>query len=453
MADRRLDVYMDGVGAGCFTMSAGGNLTFEYDEPYRTTSGATPLSLSMPKGTARHRKRAALAFVQGLLPDNEQALTSLARTYQVSASSPFALLEHVGRDVAGALQLVRPGETSTDATADRSVLVPISDDEVAHELATVVDAYRTGRALTGTDRLRMSLAGAQPKIALAVMPDGTWARAHDGAPSTHILKPEFRTPRSVEDERFPDLITVELLSLAVARHVGLRTPGASMWTSPDGELRALVVQRYDRHVDEDGTVRRDHQEDLCQAMAVPPGKKYQYRDGGPGVAAVGDLLRGRLAARDRLPVARDFLALLTLNIALVNTDAHAKNYSLLLDGDRVRLAPAYDVLSIAPYEGEDPAADPLTFPMRIGDTYRISEIFPVTIAAEGPRLGLTPDESRAVVDGVLAAVPGALEAARDEVADVPGAQRIAERTIANLRRISPLHEAPGIVIDLATTSR
>ncbi|GEL94508.1 HipA domain-containing protein [Cellulomonas composti] len=452
MPERRLEVHMDGDHAGTLTMSSSGALTFGYDDDYRFAPGATPLSLSMPKSTGRHRQRAVLPFVQGLLPDNPQALGSLASSYQVSARSPFALLEHVGHDVAGALQFVVPGETSEDAAADRSAVDTISDDEVAAALAEVIEVYRTGRPLRGGERLRISLAGAQPKIALVLTPDG-WARPRRGAPTTHILKPEYRTPRSLTDERFPNLVTVEMFSLAVARHAGLRVPNAFHWQAPDGDLRALVLERYDRFVGEDGLVHRAHQEDLCQAMSVPPEKKYQHHDGGPGVGSVAELLRSRLTARDRVRVARDFLSLLTLNIAMVNTDAHAKNYSLLLRGDGVELAPAYDVLSIAPYETQETAQHPLDFPMRVGDTYRISAILPGVIAAEGVRLGLGADESRAVVDRVLAAVPGALEAAREEVAGVPGGMQVADSTIRNLRAISPLHAPAPSAVDLAARGR
>ncbi|WP_448060435.1 HipA domain-containing protein [Cellulomonas hominis] len=449
MTDRQLDVYMDGTFAGELTMTGAGNVAFTYDDAYRRSPGATPLSLSMPKVTARHRQRAALAFIQGLLPDNERALASLATTYRVSARSPFAILEHIGGDVAGALQLLPPGHTSTDATADRTALEPISDDEVADDLAKVIDAYRTGAPLRGRGRMRISLAGAQPKIALVALPDGTWARPGPGAPTTHILKPEYTAAHTGADERFPGLTTVETFSLAVARHAGLRTPRATMWTSPDGQLQALVIERYDRHLGPDGVVHRDHQEDLCQALSVPPEKKYQHRDGGPGVGAVGELARQRLSVRDRIEVARDFLALLTLNIALVNTDAHAKNYSLLLAGDTVRLAPAYDVLSIAPYEKPGPdQGEPLTFPMRIGEDYRISGMHPEVIAGEGRRLGLTIEESRAIVDRVLDAVPGALEQARANVSQIPGGTAIADATIRNLRALSPLHPDPPSVTDL-----
>ena len=455
MADRRLDIYLDGARAGQVAMAGAGNLWFDYDEAYRSSSGATPLSLSMPRTTTHHKQRAVLPFLQGLLPDNEQALASVAATYQVSARSPFAILQHTGRDVAGALQIVGAGDDSDDATANRSETSPISDEEVSAVLRDVIDAYRTGRPVPRGGSLRMSLAGAQPKIALARTADGSWARTRRGTPTTHILKPEYRTPRTVADERFADMTVVEMFSLAVARHVGLPTPDAWYWQAPDGDLRALVLERYDRYLGDDGLVHRWHQEDLCQALSVPPEKKYQHLYGGPGVGAVGELLRLRVPPEDRLGVARDFLALMTLNVALVNTDAHAKNYSLMLRGGSVALAPAYDVLSIAMYTGRDDPHDPLAFPMRIGDGYRFSGILPSAIADEGARLGLPADQSRHIVDDVLSAVPSALELARQDVQDVPGGKTVADTVISNLRAISPLYpkDAPILLTSGPTRRR
>lgn len=446
MPDRRLDVYLDGTRAGQVTMTGAGSLSFDYDDPYRSAPGTTPLSLSMPRTTAHHRQRTVLPFLQGLLPDNEQALGSLSVTYQVSARSPFAILTHTGRDVAGALQFVDAGEDSDDAAANRAEICPVSDDEVSVALRDVIDAYRTGRPVPRSGSLRMSLAGAQPKIALARTSDGSWARTRRGTPTTHILKPEYRTPRTVADERFPDMTVVEMFSLAVARHAGLPTPDAWYWEAPDGDLRALVLERYDRYVGDDGLVHRWHQEDLCQALSVPPEKKYQHLYGGPGVGAIGELLRLRVPPEDRLGIARDFLALMTLNVAMVNTDAHAKNYSLMLHGGSVRLAPAYDVLSIAMYTERDHPHDPLMFPMRIGDGYRFSSILPAAIAEEGTRLGLSIEQSRHIVDAVLSAVPGALELARQDVKDVPGGTTVADTVISNLRGISPLYPKTASIL-------
>lgn len=115
MRGRELDVYLDGRWCGRITQSSEGNLTFEYDDAYRTSSAATPLSLSMPLTAALHRKRVVLPYLQGLLHDSEEALRAIARRYSVSANYPFALLEHVGVDAAGAIQLVPTGSASIDS--------------------------------------------------------------------------------------------------------------------------------------------------------------------------------------------------------------------------------------------------------------------------------------------------------------------------------------------------
>lgn len=45
-----------------------------------------------------------------------------------------------------------------------------------------------------------------------------------------------------------------------------------------------------------------------------------------------------------------FVDALAFTWIIAGTDAHAKNYSLLLAGPQVRLAPLYDVASALPYD-------------------------------------------------------------------------------------------------------
>jgi serine/threonine-protein kinase HipA len=165
MATRELDLYLDGVLAGTARMSSAGSLTFAYDEAYLRDPAATPVSMSMPLDVREHKNRAILPYLQGLLPDNAQALASIATTYGVSASSPFAMLEHIGRDVAGALQFVPSGASSPDAVGTRHRVRAIDEEEIAQKLLDAIAEYRDGKPLTKAAG-RFSLAGAQPKIAL-----------------------------------------------------------------------------------------------------------------------------------------------------------------------------------------------------------------------------------------------------------------------------------------------
>ncbi len=133
-----------------------------------------------------------------------------------------------------------------------------------------------------------------------------------------------------------------------------------------GGERALVVERFDRIVDDSGTVVRVHQEDPCQALRIHPDRKYEV-DGGPGAEQLGRLIREVAGARD---VARFFDALV-YNWLVLATDGHAKNCSLLLSGHQVRLAPLYDVASALPHLDHPREA---RMAQKIGGEYRPSFI-------------------------------------------------------------------------------
>jgi serine/threonine-protein kinase HipA len=119
-----------------------------------------------------------------------------------------------------------------------------------------------------------------------------------------------------------------------------------------GKYAALLVARYDR-AQEGDDVRRIHQEDFCQALGIPPSRKYERNQAGlSGASAVdalrliGQMVNGRAPAAARIA----FLEALVFNVMIQNTDAHAKNYSFLIRaGDEIDLAPLYDLVSAHPY--------------------------------------------------------------------------------------------------------
>lgn len=249
-------------------------------------------------------------------------------------------------------------------------------------------------------QVRISLAGVQQKLVLSRLPGGSWALPIDGRPSTHILKRA--------DPRFPDMVLNEAFCLAVGRHMGVSVAGADVLRIPDP---ILVVERYDRHVESDGRIRRVHQEDLAQALGAPLGVKYEQQ-GGPGLRAVARLLREQGSGSE------DLLRLLDttlLNVLVGNADAHAKNLSLLHpEPGPIRLAPAYDVVSTAYYPQVDPRPG-----MYINGKTSIHEVVADDVIAEAVSWRLAPDLARRRVDSLLAAVPAAIEAAAAEVPGVP----------------------------------
>lgn len=369
-------------------------LKFIYDDEWRETRGAYPLSLSMPLAASEHDHAVIDAFLWGLLPDNEFILSKWAQKFQVSARNAFALISNVGEDCAGAVQFVRP-ERRDDLLATAPGQVDwIDDQDIANRLKMLRADHSAWRRPQDTGQF--SLAGAQPKTAL-YYENGRWGVPSGRMPTTHILKPptgEF--DGHAENEHF---------CLALARKLGLPTAGSSIqWF--DDEV-AIVIERYDRRRTANGVIRA-HQEDICQALGIPPTKKYQ-NEGGPGLADVIALLEETsTAARDDIDT---ILRAAALNWLITGTDAHAKNYSVLIGaGGRARLAPLYDLASALPYDEFD--FQKLKLAMKIGGKYRLCDIGKRQWMKTAKMLKGNTEAMLALVSEIAAATPGAVDQIR-----------------------------------------
>ncbi|TQL45007.1 serine/threonine-protein kinase HipA [Homoserinimonas aerilata] len=394
-----LSVYLDGTHIGTLAQSVGGAITFAYNDDYRRSRAATPLSLSMPLVRAAHKNKQVRAYLQGLLPDSDGRLAELGREHHVSPSNPFALLSHVGRDAAGAVQILPVGEGSPDAAQRQGDIAELDDSQFGAVVADVIANRDTwGRRESNA---RWSLPGAQPKVALFRTSDGTWAVPNDSTPTTHIIKPAVPPYSSHHINEF--------MTMSAARHLGLRVATDFMIETDRGD-HAFVSERYDR-VEQDGRWVRLHQEDFCQAMAVPPLLKYQ-KDGGPSIKQIARLFQGLPDAEDRRVNARRFYDAIVFNLAAQGTDAHAKNYSFMLDGDRASMAPLYDLGSHAPYPSRGNA--PLELSMSIDGEYRMRAVGIEALVKVGVGLGLDKDEAHDRVVELTAGIVDAYRQAADD---------------------------------------
>ena len=333
-----LAVVVHGALTGHVHQSANRKLVFRYEEGWRTNPDAFPLSLSMPLSKVEHGHRATSAFLWGLLPDDPRVVEHWARLHGFSRSDVVKLLAHVGEDCAGAVQLAAPDRlgrvlgTSTAADVARSVEW-LATDDVASLLAALRRNPAAGRS--SDEQGQFSLAGAQPKTTLYYH-RGRWGVPKGRVPSTHILKPPVLD--------LEDLAYNEHFCLHLARELGMSAAHSSVQRF--GEEVVIVVERYDRHRSA-GAVSRIHQEDMCQALAVQPTRKYES-DGGPTLNDIAMLL-ARHSSDAMVDIAR-FLDATILNWLIAGTDGHAKNYSILHGpGPDHRLAPLYDVISALPY--------------------------------------------------------------------------------------------------------
>jgi serine/threonine-protein kinase HipA len=333
-----LAVVLDGALTGHVFRSGNGRLVLRYEDDWRTRPGAFPLSLSMPLGEREHGHRATSAFLWGLLPDDPNVVQYWARQHGVSRHDVVKLLTRVGEDCAGAVQLVGPEEASrvlgAATAADAAASIEwLSTDDVAELLTSLRRNPAAGRS--SGEQGQFSLAGAQPKTTL-YHEHGRWGIPKGRVPSTHILKPPVLD--------LEDLAYNEHFCLHLARELGMSAAMSTVQLF--GSEIAIVLKRYDR-APSHGTVRRIHQEDMCQALALQPTRKYES-DGGPSLANVAALL-ARHSSDASVDVARFFDANI-LNWLVAGPDAHAKNYSILhAAGPDHRFAPVYDVITALPY--------------------------------------------------------------------------------------------------------
>lgn len=346
MPDKELAVLLSGQRLGTLTEGRHGKHSFSYDldGPERN------LSLSMPRRRQAWGPDRVEPFLDGLLPDNQAARVQIARHHGAVAGNTFSLLTAVGRDCAGAVQFLRPDAMDE---LDEGVLVPMSDADISRRLRELISSRQASWQARGE---HWSLAGAQEKVALHRRAD-QWYQATGAIPTTHIIKP------GVTD--LPCQAYNEVLCLQAVRTIGLPT-AATNYVDFAG-TPAVISRRWDRHVAVDGTVTRVHQEDLCQALAVHPSRKYQA-DGGPSPGDVISFLRALRLEEDVWL----FVRALAINFLLGATDAHAKNYAILhADDSPPRLAPLYDIASIYPYS---PQRSQRRLAMKIGSRYAYDEI-------------------------------------------------------------------------------
>jgi serine/threonine-protein kinase HipA len=394
---QELIALLDGKETGRVVRNNRGKLTFTYNEQWREAAGAYPLSLSMPLTLAEHSNAKIDPFLWGLLPDNEIILSNWARKFHVSARNAFSLIACVGEDCAGAAQFVQPSRLNAILGAAAPPVEWIDDREIAKRLRALREDQSAWRAPRDTGQF--SLAGAQPKTAL-LFENKKWGVPSGRIPTTHILKPpsgEFEG--HAENEHF---------CLELARALGLPVVDSRIMHFKD-EI-AIVVERYDR-ARVAGTLHRVHQEDICQALGIPPTHKYQ-NEGGPGIRDIVGLLddNSSLPRED----VTTFLDSVVYNWLIAGTDAHAKNYALLIGaGGRIRLAPLYDVASVLPYP--DINIQKAKVSMKIGGEYQLRNIRRYHWHKLAVELKLDPDKTLRGVSDLAAQLADQVSTVKEQM--------------------------------------
>ncbi len=399
-----LRVYLNNRLVGHLLKEPGGAISFRYDDSWLSWQNAIPVSLSLPLREDAYRGAPVSAVFENLLPDSESLRRRVAERVGAEGADAYSLLAAIGRDCVGALQFI------ADEVDERGTAIegePV-DDAAIEKLLRSLEQAPLG--LSRDDDFRISVAGAQEKTAL--LWDGKrWCKPLGTTPTTHILKPQIgELPNGID---LSNSVENEFYCLRLLAAFGLPVNDAAVKTF--GKTTALVIERFDRRWTRDGRLLRLPQEDCCQALSVPPSRKYQS-DGGPGLVQILDLLKGSdTPDEDR----RTVLKAQILFWLIGATDGHAKNFSIFLGpGGSYRLTPLYDVLSAQPsLDARQIERKQMKLAMAVGATnhYRIEGIQGRHFIETGSAAGLSKTTVQTVIEEVAAAADGVMERLADEL--------------------------------------
>ena len=273
---------------------------------------------------------------------------------------------------------------------------PVTDDEIAARIASL------GTTPLGVhsddDDFRISIAGVQEKTAFLRI-DDQWQLPLGPTPTSHIFKPAMKEGPAGAD--FSDTPWNEWLCLELCRALGLESANAEVLIFDDKPV--IAIERFDRAW-QDGVLYRLPQEDICQALGVPPVRKYQS-DGGPGIVDVLDFLNGAIAPYENR------LAFMKAQIVfwlLAAIDGHAKNFSIFLSPGGYRLTPLYDVMSAAPWPEFPDQKIKLAMALGNKNYYRLKQIQLRHFYQTGQKAGLREQDMDSIFSGLVALMNDAI---------------------------------------------
>lgn len=341
--DNALDIWMNGERCGRWIINRKGAHEFTYDRAWMDSPNARPISLSMPTGSEvlTHSGSKVESCFDNLLPDNSEIRRRIQARVGAASTNAMDLLRETGMDCVGAVQFLREEASPSGLKEIKGDAL----DEAGMAAKLRARIAPTAMGFADEDDFRISLAGAQEKTAF-LKHGGIWHQPRGSTPSTHIFKFPLGRVGGFQGD-YSTSIENEWLCAEIAREFGLPAAPSSIECFED--LRMLVVERFDRKpAPGGGWWLRLPQEDMCQALAIPKGIKYE-NEGGPGMGQIlGLLLGSRESEADRIR----FFKSLVLFWLLCAPDGHARNFSIFIEaGGRFTLTPLYDIISAYPVVG------------------------------------------------------------------------------------------------------
>lgn len=395
-----LNVFLNSRLVGQLLREASGAISFRYDRSWLEWESVMPVSLSLPLREQAYTGAPVIAVFDNLLPDNAELRRRIAARTRAEGTDAYSLLATIGHDCVGALQFLPPDREPGPAGA-------VEGDPISNaEIASILDNLATAPlGITEDESFRISIAGAQEKTAL-LFRNGKWMKPRGATATTHIFKPSIGKLSNGID--LTDSAENEYFCLKTIAALGMEAAKPQLATF--GKKRVLIVERFDRRWTANGRLIRLPQEDCCQALSVPPTKKYQEH-GGPGIDQILRLLGG---SDDPQADQRAFLKANIVFWLMGATDGHAKNFSVFLrPGGRFQLTPLYDVISAQPsVQAKQVLLKHYRLAMSFGAKphYAIRQVAPRHFIQTADRAGVGEQVVPSILEELHHEVPAAVEA-------------------------------------------
>ncbi len=353
-----LIIWIEQTQIGTLEVNEHGQFRLNYEPAWIESPNGFPISPTLPltnSGDSDEIHSAKVRFFfSNLLPEGK-SLDEAVLANGLSKSNIFGLLHALGKESAGALMLLPPN-LLPDAITSQSDLREITNAELSERIRAMPNIPFS----VWDGKVRMSIAGYQSKLAVHKTPDGRlWLTGGKNA-STHILKPQTGGLNECQ-------VANEYFCMRLAAMSGIESAEVDVLRVPEP---ILVVKRFDRQV-LNGETRRLHIIDACQALNKSPEQKYErnfgsgehvrhIRDG----VSVKDLFSITNVAINKADMSLRQLRWLIFQHLIGNSDAHGKNMSFYVSRDGLKMAPAYDQLSVLIYPTINHE-----FAMAIGDEF------------------------------------------------------------------------------------
>ena len=387
---------------------------FSYSESYLNRPGIRPISISLPLQKEPFSPEETRRYFDGLLPEGFTR-RSVAQWLQASEDDYLSILHGLGRECLGAVRISVPNEApeASYMKLDMDAVRRLAGEGATRSAEIVVESH-------------LSLTGASGKVGLYYDRDTEdWYLPLGTAPSTHIVKQSH--------VRLNGIVINEQLSLLTARKCGLDTAGGfiiNIGKGSDAEI-LLASERYDRSFSGSSRLNgmrvplRLHQEDFAQALGISSSEKYE-KSGQNHMVRMFALLRQKSAT----PI-EDQLKLwdtIVFHYLIGNTDGHVKNFSLLYSSDmrKIRLSPAYDIVSTAVYPS---CTRSMAF--SIGGCRTLDDITRDSFRAAAHEVGLGERMAMAHFDRLCESFPQALNDSAEELtaSGLPGCNLLRDQIL------------------------